>query len=57
MLIKVQEVTFKFYKNQSPKLRDYSMRTTVQEQGAILRSTYHRKQQIKKFPKARLCEP
>ncbi len=31
--------------------------STLQQQGAILRSTYHRKQQRKKFLKARLCEP
>jgi hypothetical protein len=30
---------------------------TLQQQGAILRSKYHRKQQRKKFPKARCCEP
>jgi hypothetical protein len=30
---------------------------SLQQQGAILRSKYHRKQQIKKFPKARCCEP
>jgi hypothetical protein len=29
----------------------------LQQQGAILRSEYHRKQQRKKFPKARCCEP
>jgi hypothetical protein len=29
----------------------------LQQQGAILRSTYHHKQQRKKFPKACLCEP
>jgi hypothetical protein len=29
----------------------------LQQQGVILWSTYHRKQQRKKFPKARLCEP
>jgi hypothetical protein len=29
----------------------------LQQQGAILRSTYHRKQQRKKFPKTRICEP
>jgi hypothetical protein len=30
---------------------------TLQQQGANLRSNYHRKQQKKKFPKARYCEP
>jgi hypothetical protein len=30
---------------------------TLQQQGAILRFEYHRKQQRKKFPKARCCEP
>jgi hypothetical protein len=29
----------------------------LQQQGAILRSKYHRKQQRKKFPKARYCKP
>jgi len=29
----------------------------LQQQGAILRSKYHRKQQTKKFPKTRCCEP
>jgi hypothetical protein len=29
----------------------------LQQHGAILRSEYHRKQQRKKFPKARCCEP
>jgi hypothetical protein len=30
---------------------------TLQQQGAILRSKYHRKQQRKMFPKSRCCEP
>jgi hypothetical protein len=30
---------------------------TLQQKGAILRFEYHRKQQRKKFPKARCCEP
>ncbi len=29
----------------------------LQQQGAILQSTYHRKQQRKKFSKTRICEP
>jgi hypothetical protein len=29
----------------------------LQQHGAILRSEYHRKQQRKKFPKARCCKP
>jgi len=31
--------------------------STLQQQGAILRSTYHRKQQRKKFPKTHICKP
>ncbi len=31
--------------------------SSLQQHGAILRSKYHRKQQRKKFPKARCCEP
>ncbi len=34
-----------------------SLKVTLQQQGAILQSEYHRKQQRKKFPKARCCEP
>jgi hypothetical protein len=34
-----------------------SNRNTLQQHGAILRFEYHRKQQRKKFPKARCCEP
>ncbi len=30
---------------------------SLQQQGAILRSEYHRKQQRNFFPKARCCEP
>jgi hypothetical protein len=30
---------------------------SLQQHGAILRFEYHRKQQRKKFPKARCCEP
>jgi len=32
-------------------------KTSLQQQTVILRSTYHRKQQKKKFPKPRICEP
>jgi hypothetical protein len=34
-----------------------SINESLQQQGAILRSRYHRKQQRKKFPKTRIYEP
>jgi hypothetical protein len=35
----------------------FEKQETLQQQGAILRSKYHRKQQKKMFPKSLYCEP